>query len=67
MLRITRERMQMKMSQAALARRAEIHPTTISLIESGRMQPYPSQAEKLANALCWQGNPAELFEDDGDA
>jgi transcriptional regulator with XRE-family HTH domain len=38
-------------SQAELARRSGLNATTISLIESGRLVPYPAQAEKLAHAL----------------
>ena len=38
-------------SRAELARRANMNPSTISLIESGRQVPYPSQTEKLAAAL----------------
>ena len=40
-----------KWSQAELARRSDMHPATISLIESGRMTPYPSQLEKIEAAL----------------
>jgi transcriptional regulator with XRE-family HTH domain len=38
-------------SQAELARRASLHGSTVSLIESGMMRGYPSQLEKLAQAL----------------
>lgn len=38
-------------SQAELARRAGLHASTISLLESGRLVPYPSQVEKIAAAL----------------
>lgn len=38
-------------SQAELARRAEMHPSTISQIERGLQTAYPSQIEKLARAL----------------
>jgi transcriptional regulator with XRE-family HTH domain len=38
-------------SRAELARRAGLHPTTVGLIESGRLRAYPGQLEKLARAL----------------
>ena len=38
-------------SKAELARRAELNPTTVGWIESGRFRPYPVQLEKLARAL----------------
>ncbi len=38
-------------SRAELARRANLNATTVSLIENGRLLPYPLQLEKLARAL----------------
>lgn len=38
-------------SQAELARRAKMHPTTISLIESGRLVPGEGQVKKIEAAL----------------
>ena len=38
-------------SRAELARRSKMNAATISLIESGRLRPYPGQVEKLAKAL----------------
>lgn len=49
---------------SALARIAEMHVSSISQIESGRLRPYPSQAEKIANALDWKGDPGQLFCDE---
>ena len=50
-MRLIEERNQRGWSRAELARRAGMHPSTVSLIESGRLVPYPSQVEKLADAL----------------
>ena len=50
-MQLTRERLARGWSQAELARRAGMNATTISLIESGRFQPYPAQLVKLARAL----------------
>lgn len=46
-----RFRQQRGWSQAELARRAGVHSTTISLIESGRLAAYDSQIEKIAKAF----------------
>ncbi len=51
-------------SQSELARRAGLHSTTVSLIESGRQKPYAVQVEKLAAALGVE--PAALLEDVND-
>ena len=48
---LTTERKQRGWSQAELARRARMNPNTISLIESGRFQPYDSQLRKISEAL----------------
>jgi transcriptional regulator with XRE-family HTH domain len=39
------------LSQAALGRRAEIHPTWISHIESGRINPTWGNVRRIANGL----------------
>ena len=49
--RITQAREARGWSRAELARRANMNPSTISLIESGRQTPYPSQTAKIAAAL----------------
>lgn len=38
-------------TKAELARRAGMHSSTVGLIESDRLRPYPSQLERLAAAL----------------
>lgn len=48
---ITKERKKKGWSKAKLAREADMNPSTVSLIESRRMKPYPRQLEKLAIAL----------------
>ena len=48
-MRARRERL--GLSKSALAREAEMHPSTVSQIETGRLAPYPAQAEKLEKAL----------------
>jgi len=44
-------RLRKRWTRAELARNALLHPTTVGLIESGRLLPYPTQLEKLATAL----------------
>ena len=51
MMLLKTERQRRGWSQAELARRAQMNPTTVSLIESRRLEPYPKQLEKLADAL----------------
>jgi transcriptional regulator with XRE-family HTH domain len=46
-------------SRAELARRARLNPSTVSLIEAGRLRPYPSQLEKLCGALGLPASDAE--------
>jgi transcriptional regulator with XRE-family HTH domain len=63
MLRLERERERRLLSRSALARLANMHPATVGQIESGYIgKPYPVQLAKLAAALEWQGEPADLLE-----
>lgn len=49
------------MSVAELSRRTGMNAGDVSRIERGRMLPYRSQAEKLADALEWRGELESLF------
>ena len=62
MLAMELRRHELGWSQAELARRAGMHPSSVCAIERGRLTPYPAQARKLAEALAWDGEPAGLFE-----
>jgi len=44
------------LSQAHVARQADLHAASVSLIESGRLRPYPSQLARIAEVL---GVPAD--------
>jgi transcriptional regulator with XRE-family HTH domain len=57
MLQITRERHRRRLSQAKLARRAQLDQSIVSKVESGRLRPYPCQLRRLARAL---GIPREV-------
>ncbi|MBQ9003667.1 MAG: helix-turn-helix transcriptional regulator [Eggerthellaceae bacterium] len=61
MLRMTEERKSRGLSMSALARRAEMHVSSISQIESGHLIPYEKQMAKIAKALNWEDDPKELF------
>ena len=50
MLRITKERLRLGLSQGALARRADLDQPLLSKAESGRVL-YPGQLVRLASAL----------------
>ncbi len=63
MLRLTQLRGQAGMSQAELARRAGLHHSTVSLVESGRLLPYPSQLAKLASGLGFSESPERLLDE----
>lgn len=63
MLRMTAERQRQELSQAEIARRAAMHPSTISSIESGYITPSTGQLAKIAAVLAWEGEPAALLGD----
>lgn len=63
MLKLTEVRKAQGLSMSALARKAELHVSTVSLIENGRLKPYPGQREKLAKALGMEDREDELFEE----
>jgi transcriptional regulator with XRE-family HTH domain len=48
-------------SIAAASRRADISNSTWGLAESGRFIPYPVQLERMAAALEYEGDPADLL------
>ena len=56
---ITRERERRGWSRAELARRAHLNAATVSLIESGRLEPYRGQLLTLADALGLRSEDAE--------
>lgn len=53
----------MGMSQAALARAAEVNQSSMSRIENGLEPAYSHRGKRIADALGWKGDPAELFEE----
>lgn len=55
------------MNRSELARAAKMQAGVIAWIETGRFIPYESQLNKIADALGWEGDPSELFEEAADA
>lgn len=66
MLRIVAERKHRGMSQSQLARLADVHPSTLSRLEAGKVYPYPGWKRRLGRVL---GVPGDVLFDevvDGD-
>jgi ribosome-binding protein aMBF1 (putative translation factor) len=63
MLTLTKARQSLKLSQAKLAQRADMHPSTISNIETGNLKPWDGQRKKIEAALKELGwdNSEDLF------
>lgn len=66
MLRITQELYRLHLSQSEAARRAKVNATSFSRIVNGKEPPYPYRGQRIADALGWKGDPAELFEEVAD-
>lgn len=60
MLRLTIERRRKGLSQAQLARLADVHPATLSRLEAGKLFAYAGWRGRLAEVLDVPGD--ELFE-----
>lgn len=63
MKRVVLERRKLGLSQAKLARVADVNQSCMSRIENGKEPPYPIRGKRIADALGWTGDPAELFEE----
>ena len=64
---LSRERLNRGWNKTELARRARLHPSRVGTIESGRVIPYDVELGRLAKALRWQGDPADLLKEVDDA
>jgi transcriptional regulator with XRE-family HTH domain len=67
MKRLTALRMSRRWTRTELGRQARLHPSRVGTIESGRVIPYDVELGRLAKALRWQGDPADLLEEVDDA
>ena len=66
MLRIFWEMYEEGLPSTEVARRAGIDPATLSRIANGKQKPgygKGGSAERIAQAIGYDGNPADLFED----
>ena len=63
MLRIERELKARKLTQAKLARKADVNESSMSRIVRGVEPAYSGRGQRIADALGWEGDPAELFEE----
>lgn len=61
--RLYRQMEEKGVSGLKLAAKTGIAPADISRAKNGYLKLYPSQAERVARALGWKGDPAELFEE----
>ena len=62
MLRIKYELDKMGLRQVDLATKTGLKPQAVSRICNGQEPPWPNRAKRIADALNWTGDPAELFE-----
>ncbi len=65
MRRLKELRQDRGLSARELSRRAALDPSTLSLIETGRLTPYPVQLQRIAVALRFKGDPAALLDEVG--
>ena len=65
MLKVRQLRKRLGISQAELARRAGINATSLCRIENGKEPAFSKRGKKIADALGWCGDPAELFAECG--
>lgn len=63
MLRVEQELFKRRMSQAECARLAGVNQTSMSRIVRGKEPAYPHRGKRIADAIGWEGNPSELFEE----
>ena len=60
MIELTRQREAFGWTKRELGARAELHPARVGTIENKRVSPYPVELERLARALGYYGDPADL-------
>lgn len=63
MKRLTFVRKSQDLSQAKVARAAELDQATVSRIENGRYVPYAGELARIALAMGWKRDPQELLDD----
>lgn len=63
MLRIVTVLKERGLSQAKAARLAEVGEASFSRICRGVEPPYPNRGQRIAEAIGWEGDWSELFEE----
>lgn len=63
MLRIKQVLIEKHMSQAECARLASVNQTSLSRIVRGKEPPFRHRGKRIADALGWEGEVSELFEE----
>lgn len=63
MYRISQVLAERGLSQAKAARLSGVGEASFSRICRGKEPPYPNRGQRIADALGWQGDWAELFEE----
>ena len=61
MMQLTQEREARSWSKAELGRQSRVHPIRVGQIENRRAVPYDVALQRLAEALDWQREPADLL------
>lgn len=65
MLQIERELKARGLTQAKLARKADVNESSMSRIVRGVEPAYSGRGQRIADALGWEGSWEELFEEVG--
>lgn len=60
MIELTRQREGFGWTRRELGARADVHPNRVGSIENQRVRPYLPELERLARALGFHGDPADL-------
>lgn len=63
MIRLALELRRLGYSQSECARRAGVNQASLSRIMNGHEPAFPKRGKRIADAVDWKGNPAELFEE----
>lgn len=63
MLRIKYELIHRGISQTEFAKAVGLKPQAVSRIVNGLEPPYSKRGKRIAAALGWEGDPAELFQE----
>ena len=63
MLRLKLELESRRISQAKLSRMADVNQVSMSRIVNGLEPAFPNRGKRIADAIGWEGDPSELFEE----